>query len=172
MCFHCDSEFESTDYNDYNSNQWINLDPNLACSCLYILQAPYKINIGGPLYIYMEIAGMNCIDETSPYNISHFTLHTNKTNGVVNSSFAKIPVPILTNTQFYDKDQTPYKYFFPPAERIRKLNIKFRFHNGQLVPFGLFNYSFMLEFNLLRPQQETRYNIKDAYDLTQSQTIK
>lgn len=157
-------------YNNTGStSQWIQLDNSLPNSSLYILQTPYKININGPLYLFMEISGMNCIDETSPYNISEFTLHTNKTNSVVNSAFAKIPVPTPTNQQFYDKDQTPYKYFYPPAERIRKLNIKFRFHNGQLVPFGLFNYSFMLEFNILRPQQNTQYNIKDAFNLSQTQ---
>ena len=38
-----------------------------------------------------------------------------------------------------------------------------------LVDFGLFNYSFMLEFNLLRPQQEKSYSIRNAFDLGQTQ---
>jgi hypothetical protein len=35
---------------------------------------------------------------------------------------------------------------------MRKLKIKLRYHNGRLVDFGLFNYSFMLQFILMSPQ--------------------
>jgi hypothetical protein len=107
----------------------------------------------------MEIDGLNCIDETSPYNISNFTLTTNKTNGVVNSSFAKIPVPTTPMSQWFDKDSNTYKLFLPPAERIRKLKIKIRYHNGQIVNFGVFNYSFTLEFSLYTSQQLRQYKL-------------
>ena len=92
------------------------------------------------------------IDETSPYNISAFTLTTNQTNGIVNSSFAKIPVISTTLSQWFDKDHLPYKYYYPPAERIRKFHIRFRYHNGMLVDFGTFNYSITIEFTLQVPQ--------------------
>jgi len=49
------------------------------------------------------------------------------------------------------------KIFNPPAERIRRLKIKIRYHNGLLVDFGKFNYSFMLEFTILRPQNIRNY---------------
>jgi hypothetical protein len=120
----------------------------------------------------MEIAGLNCIDETSPWNLSEFTAHTNKTNGIVNSSFAKIPIPTTPISQWFDNDMEPYKFFNPPAERIRKLNIRLRYHNGQNVDFGNFEYSFMLEFNLLTPQQERTYSVRSALDLTQTQNFK
>jgi hypothetical protein len=100
----------------------------------------------------MEIDGLNCIDETSPYNVNAFTLTTNKTNGIVNSAFAKIAVPTTPMSQWFDRDARPYKLFLPPAERIRKLKIKIRYHNGQLVNFGVFNYSFTLEFSLYSSQ--------------------
>jgi len=143
--------------------------PGAPLATVYFLQAPLKINFMGPAYIYMEIEGMNCIDETSPWNLSEYTAHTNRTNGVVNSSFAKIPVPTTPISQWFDNDMGPYKYWNPPAERISKLKFKLRYHNGQLVDFGLFNYSFMLEFNLLRPQQEKSYSIRNAFDLGQNQ---
>jgi hypothetical protein len=143
--------------------------PGAPYATVYFLQAPLKINFMGPAYIYMEIEGMNCIDETSPWNLSEYTAHTNKTNGVVNSSFAKIPVPTTPISQWFDNDMGPYKYWNPPAERISKLKFKLRYHNGQLVDFGLFNYSFMLEFNLLKPQQEKSYSIRNAFDLSQNQ---
>jgi hypothetical protein len=133
--------------------------PTLPGATVYFLQAPSKINIMGPSYIYMDIDGLNCIDETSPYNVSQFTLQTNETNGRVNSSFAKIPVTTTPIAQWFDNDQAPYKHFNPPAERIRKLKLKLRYHNGQKVDFGLFEYSFMLEFTLLRPQNERKYTL-------------
>ena len=107
----------------------------------------------GPAYFYMEIDGLNCIDETSSYNVSKFTIQTNETNGVVNSSFAKIAMPTTPISQWFDKESYPYKLFMPPAERIRKLKIKLRYHNNLLVNFGRFEYSFMLQFTLLVPQQ-------------------
>jgi hypothetical protein len=116
------------------------------------IESPYKLNILGEAYFYMELAGQNCIDETQPWNKSIFTSTTNQSNGIVNSSFAKIPVPSTPLSQWFDKESKPTKWYLPPAERIRKLKIKFRYHNGQLVDFGLFNYSFMLQFILVTPQ--------------------
>ena len=143
--------------------------PVLPGATVYYLQAPLKINFMGPAYIYMEIEGLNCIDETIPYAISTSTTHTNQTNGIVNSAFAKIPVPTTPISQWFDNDMGPYKFFNPPAERIRKLKIKFRYHNNDLVSFGSFEYSFMLEFVVLKPQNERRYNIRDAFSLSQIQ---
>lgn len=133
------------------------LVPSLPGATVYYLQAPAKINFMGPAFIYLEIDGMNTIDETSPYNISSFTTHTNETNGRVNSAFAKIPVPTTPISQWFDSDQKPYKYYNPPAERIRKIKLKLRYHNGQVVDFGLFEWSMLLEFTILRPQNERKY---------------
>ena len=151
---------------------WLLPDPALTgstSSTVYFLQSPFKINLMGPAYIFMEIDGLNCIDETSPYNLSVFTKETNQTNGQVNSCFAKIPISTTPIAQWFDNSMEPFKYFNPPAERIRKLKIKFRYHDGSLIDFGVFPYSFMLEFNMLRHQQERQYNIKDAYQLAQYQ---
>ena len=145
------------DVNPGDNGFW--LVPSLPGATVYFLQAPAKINFMGPSYIYLDIDGLNCIDETSPYNMSQFTLHTNETNGRVNSSFAKIPITTTPIAQWFDSEQAPYKHFNPPAERIRKLKCRLRYHNGQKVDFGLFEYSFMLEFTLLRPQNERKYTI-------------
>ena len=124
---------------------------NPGCKC-YWIEAPYKINLMGDAYFYMELTGHNCIDETQPFNVSQFTVTTNQTNSIVNSSFAKIAVPTTPISQWFDREAVPYKYYYPPAERIRKLKIYLRYHNGTPVDFGLFNYSFMLEFTLVVPQ--------------------
>jgi len=139
---------------------WLLPNPKLPNSKVNWIQAPYKINFMGPSHIYMELEGQNCIDETQPYNVSDFTVKTNGTNGIVNSSFAKIPIPTTPLSQWFDRESLPYKFYYPPAERIRKLKIKLRYHNGQLVNFGVFNYSFTIEFKLLLPNINREYNGK------------
>lgn len=135
-----------------DNGYWLLPDPNLTGSEVHWIEATFKINLMGEAFIYMELDKQNCIDETSPYNISKFTLQTNQTNGIVNSAFAKIPVPSTPLSQWFDRDAVPYKYYYPPAERIRKLKIKLRYHDGKIVSFGVFNYSFLLEFTLMVPQ--------------------
>ena len=133
--------------------------PNLPSAQVSFIESTYKINLFGVSYIYMEIDGLNCIDETSPYNVSNFTLTTNKSNGIVNSSFAKIPIPTTPMSQWFDGDAQSYKLYLPPAERIRKIKVKLRYHNGEIVNFGVFNYSFTLEFNMYSSQQIREYKL-------------
>lgn len=133
--------------------------PDLPTAQVYFVQPTYKVNLMGPSYMYMEIDGLNCIDETCPYDLNKFTLTTNQTNGIVNSAFAKIAVPTTPLSQWFDKNCNSYKLFLPPAERIRKLKIKIRYHNGLLVNFGVFNYSFTLEFTLYSSQQLREYRL-------------
>ena len=138
---------------------WL-LPLNLSGCQVYWTEAAYKLNIMGDAYMYMELDGQNCIDETKPFNVSNFTLTTNKTNGVVNSAFAKLPVPTTPLSQWFDRDALPYKFYYPPAERMRKIKVKIRYHNGTLVDFGVFNYSFMLEFTLMLPQILRKSHVK------------
>ena len=142
-------------YGDVNLGDngfWLVPNPNLPDSKVHWVESDYKINLMGPAYFYMEIDGQNCIDETQPYNVSDFTIKTNSTNGIVNSSFAKISVPTTPISQWFDRDSLPYKFYYPPAEKIRKLSIKIRYHNGEIVNFGIFNYSFDIEFVTQLPQ--------------------
>jgi hypothetical protein len=122
------------------------------------IEADFKLNIMGEAYMYMEIDGLNTIDETKPYNNSSFTSQTNQTNSVVNAAFAKLAVPTTPLSQWFDRDSTPSKVYYPPLERLKKLKFKIRYHNGQLAAFGAFNYSFMLEFTTAVPQILRNYN--------------
>jgi len=105
------------------------------------------------------LAQLNNIDETNPYNLSNFTLHTNETNSRVNASFAKISVPYKADlcAQCFENNRA-YKIYNPPAERMRKIKLRMRYHNGQLVNFGGTDYSFTLEFTLYNAQQSKKYN--------------
>lgn len=147
------------------------LVPTLTGASVYYVEAPFKINFMGPAYMYMEIDGWNCIDETSPYNVSSFTIQTNQTNSRVTSSFAKIPIPSTPVSQWFDNEMGPYKFWSPPAERLSKIKVKLRYHNGSLVNFGPFDYSFMLELLILNPQQERSQNIVMAHGLNQLQSF-
>jgi len=140
-----------------DNGYWLTPDANYQTKTVYYLEAPAKINLMGNAYFYLEIAGLNNIDETAPYNFSAFTYRTNETNGIHNSAFAKIGVTTTPISQWYDSNTEAVKLFNPPAERIRKLKIKIRYHNGLLVEFGKFNYSFNLIFQILRPQSLRSY---------------
>jgi hypothetical protein len=142
-----------------DNGYWLIQD--LSGAQVYFFESPYKINLMGPSHMYMEIEGLNCIDETSPFAVNKFTSTTNITNGVVNSSFAKIPIPATPMSQWFDSDDVAvyYKLYLPPAERIRRLKIKIRYHNGSTVNFGVFNYNFTLEFALYSSQQLREYNL-------------
>jgi hypothetical protein len=136
------------------------LTPSFAGTSVYYVTAPKKAQLNSQVYFYLDLAGYNCIDETSPFNISNFTLTTNTTNGIVNAAFAKINAVANLTGSYLDKSPA-YKYFMPPAERIRKLKIKCRYHNNSLVEFNGLPYSLLFEFGLFVPQQIRSQHIYD-----------
>jgi len=143
-------------YGDVNSSgdngYWLKTDPTLIGSTCYFIKPPYKINIYQTICFYIDIQLLNCIDELAPYNISNFTIHNSQNNGIVNSAFAKISSQNFANdnlSNFFQYPSAPFKYFDPPAERIRKLSIKIRNHNGTLVNFSNLPFTFTLEFGLM-----------------------
>lgn len=150
------------------SGFWVEeyIDPTLVGATIYFMEAPLKINLMGQAYFYMEIPGLECIDETSPYNLSTFTSTTNETNGRVNSAFAKIPVPSTPITEFFDTGSQSYKWFNPPKDKLRHIKVKLRYHNGQLVRFGLFNFSFTLAITMLVPQNAKNMSVVNAQDIS------
>ena len=44
------------------------------------------------------------------------------------------------------------------TQQMRKLSVKFRYHNGQLADFGAFPFSFAIEFTQLFPNQPRKMN--------------
>jgi hypothetical protein len=114
----------------------------------------------GPSYFYIDIDLLNNIDETYPFNVSGFTNTTNETNGKVNSAFAKIAIPTTPLSQWFETEGSEsYKIFDPPAERIRRLKIKLRYHDGSPVNFDTFPFSFSLQFTLFNAQKKLGYNL-------------
>ena len=141
---------------------WLKPDSIYIGAAVYYLEAPYKMKILGPPYFYMELDGFNYLDEMLPCVNSKFTRETNETNGTINAAFAKIStVAPNTNDWTYNNsnDVSAIKIFNPPADRIKKLRIKIRNHNGLLVDFGKGDYSFTLEFTIFKPQIQKKFNM-------------
>lgn len=143
-----------------NDGEWISSAPVFPGAIVHYVEAPFKMNLKPPCYMYMEIRTLNFMDETAPYNYSKFTQETNQTNGIVKSAFAKIP--LMSGENFYESLNVAnnYKIYNPPVERIRKLGIRLRYHNGMLVDFGNSDMTFTLEFTLFRPQNNRVYNMR------------
>ena len=129
---------------------------------IYYIKAPNKWNVFcGRYYMFMEIAGINSIDETQPFDIYNLK----SSAGKVNSAFAKIPLygnPVVpVNNIYYNgfKNDNVMNIFTPPMERIKKLSIKFRYHNGEYVNFAGATFSFNLKFNIFLPQNARKYSM-------------
>jgi hypothetical protein len=146
-----------------NQGEWLKPNLNLPGSDVYYLQAPNKSNLNGPAYFYLDIKELNCIDELDPYVLNNYTLTNNTSSGRVNSSFARVSVGTNVNSTspWYSQANNPYKLFVPPLERLRKLNVRVREHNGQLVNFYNHEFSFIIQFTVYSPQIERKYNIYD-----------
>lgn len=137
-----------------DSGYWLTNGVAYGTTPVFYLETPSKLNIMGNSHIYMEVDLLNSMDEFVPYELNAFTSHTNESNGIVNAAFAKLPISSVPLSQTFENDAESFKIFNPPAERISKLNFRFRYHNGLLVDFGKYNYTFTLQFTIYKPQNQ------------------
>jgi hypothetical protein len=101
--------------------------------------------------MYMELDGMNQIDELSPYPDEINQLGNG--GGRTNSVFAKIPITTSPQSQAFDSRNgflSATTHYNPVLEKVVKLKIKFRYHNGSLVDFRNAPFHFTLEFKSVR----------------------
>ena len=174
-------------YFDYlgSNAPWLQKDIN--ASNLYYLSAPNIINITGEKTIYMEIDNYNSYDELIPYskNTNDFSIKPkyqtastkrskmsieSKCNNVqndfnikINSAFAKIPISNLPHGNLFDSKNgflNNIVIFDPPQEKIQKLKIRFRYHDGRLVDFNNNTFDFSIEFNTLKKELRRISNIR------------
>ena len=155
-----ETRFYYGDVNSFKDNgYWLLPDPNCPGSITSFITCPYKINFLGPSHFFICIDTLNCIDVTSPFSISNFTLKTNQTNGIVNQAFAKVALYSTPMSEFFNNGLPYYKFFVPPKDNIRRLKISIKYHNGELVNFDTFNFTFTLEFTQLIPMNTRKLNI-------------
>jgi len=149
-------------YSFNDTGIWLIPDPLCPGSKTSFIECNSKINFLGPSHFYICIDTLNCIDITSPFSVSNFTLKTNQSNGVVNQALAKVSLYSAPLSEFFDKGLPYYKFFVPPKDNIRRLKIAIKYHNGQFVNFDSFNYTFTLEFTQLIPMNSRKMNIINA----------
>lgn len=131
----------------WNNTIWLQPFDN---NPVFFIEPPFSYNLTGYTQMYLELSGYNSIDEISPYTERSSNMYNSKYNGSVDLAFAKIPID-KTTTITPNYNLTNSFFSDPPLERLQKLKVKLRYHNGVLVDLGNHNFNFSISFNILRP---------------------
>ena len=147
------------------NNPWLQIDASFGSNGIAsYVAAPFTLNILGESIIYMEFEKYNSIDELRPYPNNTNDTYNNDYNGRVNSAFAKIPITNSCNVgQIIDSRNgflQNVSQYNPPIDKIRKVKVTFRYHDGRLVQFKDSNFSFTIAFNQLRDEISRDYDIR------------
>ena len=127
------------------------------------LKAPNAPDLLGERVIYMEINKYNSYDELVPGPVKTNAVHNNTYGGIVDSAFAKIPITAAPLGEFNDSRNgflQNITTFDIPEEKISKLDITFRYHDGRLVDFGNNRFNFTIEFNCLKNEIGRAYQVR------------
>ena len=148
---------------DYTVPKTLFLDSSNNTNTVYYREAPSGVKILGEKAIYMEVDKYNSYDELYPYSEATSNTFNNDYGGRVNSAFAKIPITIYPLGEIFDSRNgflQNISHYDPPIERVAKLKFKFRYHDGSLVDFDKFPFTFVIEFNQLRNEIDKKYNVR------------
>jgi hypothetical protein len=127
------------------------------------LDAPNPIDLEDNKCVYIELEKYNKCDEIKPFLYYNYS---NPNSGIINSSFAKIPIYLFQDNKHLVNDGyfENVSYYQPPIDKIAKFKLKFRYHNGMLVDFHNFNVSLSLEINQIRNEMNN-YEVRTPYKL-------
>jgi hypothetical protein len=148
---------------DYTVPKTLFLDSSDNTNTVYYAEAPTCVKILGEKAIYMEVDKYNSYDELYPYSQETSSFYNNDYGGKVKSAFAKIPITIYPLGELFDSRNgflQNLSHYDPPIERIAKLKFKFRYHDGTLVDFQKFPFTFVVEFNQLKNEINKKYNVR------------
>ena len=110
----------------------------------YRLMGDFVANTYPEPSIFMEIVNFNKIDESAP---------DDRRDGIINGSFAKIPMNTNPGGFLYLLDTALYPInrhvYSPPIGKTNTLQVRFRFHDGRTVNFNNVEHSFTLELELI-----------------------
>jgi hypothetical protein len=141
----------------YETSDWIN-------SGSYIIESPKNIDLNENEQIFIEVEKLNKSDEIKPYIIDKIN---NTNSGIVNSFFAKTPIIICDQNQSINNKECYIEgvsYFQPPLDRISKLKIKLRYHNGMLLDLNNSNVQLTFEINQIRNEMKN-YEVRKPFVL-------
>jgi hypothetical protein len=138
------SKIDAKDLRKLNSNNVLETGDELAVDT-NILPSNRQVRLDeGRREVYMEIDGLNSMDEIDP--ISNKAQFYRK-----NSAITKIPLPPYTSEQveidqLFFENKTEFK---TPIDKLYKCSFRFRYHDGTLIDFHGSDLSFTLEFEYL-----------------------
>ena len=115
-----------------------------AQASIFVTVPKFQLDVKGEPYFFMDLDTLNCLDEIIPYKDNTFSNVNNISTGNPNSAFAKLPLSILDDVA-YGGSQPMSKNYTPPLNRLSKISIRLRFHNGRPVKFGVQPFSFVLQ---------------------------
>ena len=111
---------------------------------VWTLTSDFVVNTYPEPNIFMEIVNFNKIDESAP---------DDRRDGIINGSFAKIPMRVNPGGFLYllDTDSHPINrhVYSPPISKTGTLQVRFRLHDGRTVNFNNVEHSFTLELELI-----------------------
>ena len=139
----------------YESLNWIN-------NVNHIIEPPNTIDLDENKQIFVELEKLNKADEIKPFVIDKIN---NTNSGIINSFFAKTPIVLVTENQSINNKECYIEgasYFQPPLDKISKLKIKLRYHNGMLVDLQNNNISLTFEINQIRNEMKD-YNVRTPF---------
>ena len=120
--------------------------------CHYI-DSPFPIKLNPLNNMYIEINRYNTCDELMPYSDSTTSTYNNDYSGKVNAFFENVPITLSSSNTINTFSKNDYlinkNVFSNPIERIKKLEFKFRTHNGLLINFNNSEFEFVMEFETL-----------------------
>ena len=127
-----------------------------------IIVPPTTINLEENKQIYIEVDKLNQSDEIKPF----ITDRVNNTNsGIINSFFAKTPIIICEQNQSINNKECYIEgisYYQPPLDKISKLKIKIRYHNGMLLDLQNNNIILTFEINQIRNEMKD-YTVRTPF---------
>jgi hypothetical protein len=168
--YNCAKDNYKTDVYAQHSN-WglgyiLGFDKKIYTSSSDTIVSPNPSDLEQNKCIYIELEKYNKCDEIKPFLYYNYN---NVNSGIVNSAFAKIPIYSfqdnkgLVNDGYFEN----ISYYQPPIDKIAKLKLKFRYHNGMLVDFHNFNVSLSLEINQIRNEMNN-YEVRTPYKVCNS----
>jgi len=163
--YNCDKDNYKTDVYAQHSN-WglgyiLGFDKKRYTSSSNTIVSPNPCDLEDNKCIYIELEKYNKCDEIKPFL---YYSYNNANSGIVNSAFAKIPIyPFQDNKGLVNDGYLEnISYYQPPIDKIAKLKLRFRYHNGMLVDFHNFNVSLSLEINQIRNEMNN-YEVRSPY---------
>ena len=125
---------------------------NVKYYCHYI-SSPFPIKLNPLHNIYIEINRYNTCDELIPYSESTSSTYNNDYSGKVNAFFENVPISMSSSNTINTFSKNDFlitkNVFSNPIERIKKLEFKFRTHNGLLIDFNNNEFELVMEFETL-----------------------